>query len=110
MLEVSTAINTPPEWGIVGVIVGIVMLLIATFLWWVRAARTDLRVSQKAFIDYLMTMGAHQNEALVATANELHRLSQRQEAHEDRAQARHEANVQAMQAICRAHEGRAAPK
>ena len=113
MLEVAAAIDTPPEWGIVGVIVGIVMLLIGTFLWWVRAARQDLRVSQKAFIDYLMTTGAHQNEALVATANELHRLSERQslqgerqQAHETRAQARHEAMVMAMQAICRTHEGR----
>lgn len=104
MLEVASAIDTPPEWGIVAVIVTIVMLLLGTFLWWVRAARNDLRQGQAAFIDYLVTTGGKQSETLVATANELHRLSERQDAHEARAQARHEATVMAMQAICHAHE------
>lgn len=74
LLQVNT-IDTPPEWGIVGVIVGIAGLLIATFLWWVRAARIDLRTTQRAFIDHLQVTGAQQTTALVAATETLHTVT-----------------------------------
>ena len=88
------------EFGMAGAIAGTLM---ATFIWWVRTARTDLRESQGRFISHLETTGQRQTEAIVAssvaTGQSVHALRELAgvvNRHDERAQFRHDAVINAI--------------
>lgn len=74
------------EYGPLGVVAGSLLVL---FIWFVRAARADLRDSRTEFVDYLKNEGQKSTETLVAVANALQSAMRSQEDHDERAQKRH---------------------
>ena len=82
------------DYGLVGLIVGPVM---ATFLWFVRAARTDLNRAHEDFTTYLKDTAARQTEALVSVGNALQMSIEQNKSHEDRALQRHEALMERIE-------------
>lgn len=96
-MEYANLIDTPVEWGVVGVIITMSAMLLITFLWWVRVARDDLKESQSQFVKHLTTTGERQTEVLVAateatrsTTGALEKLSDLMDRHEQRAADRHQ--------------------
>lgn len=105
MLQVNM-IDSPQEWGIVGVIVTMVLSLLGIFVWWVRAARLDLQVNQREFLAYIREQSAaalvaqSQNaEATLAIANSLHRLTERMDRHDEREAERHRQDMEMYRRI-----------
>lgn len=85
------------DYGIVGTLA---LLMMGTFLWYVRAARQDLKDAHKTssetiaqahtdFTTYLKETASKQTEALVSVGNALQASIEQARAHEERANRRH---------------------
>lgn len=82
------------EYGLAGAVVGV---LLSAFIWWIRAARSDLNRTQDRFITHLETTGERQTEAIVASSvatrqsvEALRELSAMMSRHDAKAADRHE--------------------
>ena len=88
------------EFGFAAGVTGALLLL---FLWFVRAARQDVRAAgdsaQRAsheFTEYLKDTAGKQTEVLVGVANVLERTLRTSGEHEERAAKRHEEVMRAL--------------
>ncbi len=88
------------EFGFAAGVTGALLLL---FLWFVRAARQDVRASAESalktageFTEYLKDTAGKQTEVLVSVANVLERTQRSTADHEERAAKRHEEVMRAL--------------
>lgn len=88
------------EYGLAGVVVGV---LLSAFIWWIRAARSDLNRTQDRFITHLETTGERQTEAIVASTvatkqsvEALRELSGMMARHDATAAQRHDQVMRAL--------------
>ena len=89
------------DYGLAGIITG---TLLAAFVYWVKAARADLKESNREnretnreFVDHLTRTGERQTEAIVASAvataqcvKALEQLAVTMNRHDERAELRHQ--------------------
>lgn len=91
------------DYGLAGLVVGV---LLAAFVYWIKAARADLRDSQRQFVDHLKDTGARQTEAIVASAvatqqstKTLEKVVEAMNRHDSKAEIRHHDVMEKLEEI-----------
>lgn len=91
------------DYGLAGLVVGV---LLSAFVYWIKAARADLRDSQKQFIDHLKSTGERQTEAIVASSvatqsstQALRELASAMNRHDAKAEHRHQEVMEKLEEI-----------
>jgi hypothetical protein len=107
MFETIATELTGRDYGLLG---ALVIPIVGTFIWFVRAMRGDLKEDRAAFredikeshsdfTEYLKETAEKQTEALVSVGNALQMSMRASEAHEDRANTRHHQVLRAIEAV-----------